>query len=91
MIGKFDFIQKSISRPGIPKKVDIRKKYPHPTNSTKNPAGEDNTVLAIPIIEESNAYWVPVYFLLHKTDKYATKAAEPRPPEKFSPAIVKMR
>ena len=56
LIGKFDFIQKSISKPGIPKKVEIRKKYPQPTNSTKKPAGEDNTVLAIPIIEESNAY-----------------------------------
>ena len=91
LIGKFNFIQKRINKPGIPKNVEIRKKYPHPTNSTKKPPGDDNTVLAIPIIEESKAYWVPVYFLLHKTDKYATKAAEPRPPDKFSPAIVKMR
>ena len=29
--------------------------------------------------------------LLHKTERYATKPAEPRPPEKFSPATVKIR
>ena len=74
---------------GNPRKVEIRKKLVQPTDSTMNPEGEDRTVLAKPIIEDNKAYWVPVYFLLHKADRYATKAADPSPPEKFSPATVK--
>ena len=77
--------------PGIPKKVDNRKNVGHPKVSTKKPAGDDNIVLATPIIEDKSAYWDAEYCRLHSTDKYATKAAEPKPPEIFSPAIVTKR
>ena len=78
-------------KPGNPKNVDKIKNKLQPNISTKKPLGEERIVLVKPITEESNAYWVPVYCLLHKTDKYATNAEDPKPPEKFSPAIVIIR
>ena len=90
-MGNFPFIQKRMNRPGSPTIVEIIKKFPQPTNSTTNPEGADKKVLAKPIIDESNAYWVPEYSFLQRTDKYATNAADPNPPEKFSPATVKRR
>ena len=88
LIGNLSFIQKSIIKPGKPNIVDIMKKLPQPNDSTMNPDGEDKKVLAKPIKEESKAYCVAEYSFLHNTDRYATNAAEPKPPEKFSPATV---
>ena len=88
LIGNFLFIQKRIKSPGSPIIVEKIKKSPHPKDLTINPDGADKKVLAKPITDDSKAYCVPENSFLHNIDKYATNAAEPRPPEKFSPDIA---
>ena len=87
-MGKYFPIHNSIIKPGNAKTVETRKKFDQPIICTIKPVGADIKVLAIPITDDKSAYCVAVNFLLHSMERYATKAADPIPPETFSPKTV---